>query len=406
MNNETINSVQRVNIPITFPAGVRIGEGKDLGNLLTQSRDGSGQFVLRGTALAGAIRHALESSRTDGEHALEHWFGSLRGSQELFASRIKFSDARLNVGDSASRAIRIRNHNAIDRHRGAPVSGGLFSMESLPPGTAATLIVTIEAAAEETDDATDVLRRIVGLFKHALVLGGSAARGIGRAVLDGYATWKSWNLSDLDQHASWLDESYRFRSETGTFDGEKLEPLEPQFEELVISIDLSVPRGQDFLVADGQGFEFDIEPQEVVAADGKHAWLLPGSSLRGLFRAYVNRLAARDGKPVADSYQRWKERNVNPEAPQPLTGEDIAFAFVPKDERPAVYDDPHAIECPVMRLFGSSFARGRIHIADSISTDAKTEHAQARTHVAIDRFSGGANEAALSEKRLMDANPR
>lgn len=396
-----MNNIQRVTIPVTFPAGVRIGQGKELGNLLTQSRDGSGQFVLRGTALAGAIRHALASTQPDNESAIEKWFGSSRAARDLVPSRIKFSDARLQVGDQTSRGIRIRSHNAIDRHRGAPIDGGLFSMESLPPGSSATLVVIVEATADETHQATELLQQIVGLFDHGLVLGGSASRGIGRAVLSGAALWKSWDLSDLDQHADWLDQNYRFKTDPDSFSGEKISPLAVDFNELVISLELAVPRGQDFVVGDGQGAEFDMEPQKVRAADGREAWLLPGSTLRGLFRAYINRLAAREGKPVADSYDRWKLRNENPRSPQPLTGDDVAFGFVPETERGDFYDDPELIECPVMRLFGSSFARGRIHITDSISIDANRDGVQARTHVAIDRFSGGANEGFLFDNQTL-----
>jgi CRISPR/Cas system CSM-associated protein Csm3 (group 7 of RAMP superfamily) len=47
-----------------------------------------------------------------------------------------------------------------------------------------------------------------------------------------------------------------------------------------------------------------------------------------------------------------------------------------------------------MRLFGSLYARGRIHVSDAIVRDA-TEAVRRRTHVSIDRVGGGASNGFL-----------
>ena len=44
-----------------FPEGIAPGEGKGLSNILLAARNGSNQPVLRGTALAGALRSAFDA---------------------------------------------------------------------------------------------------------------------------------------------------------------------------------------------------------------------------------------------------------------------------------------------------------------------------------------------------------
>jgi len=389
------NHIQQLTVPITFPSGVRMGEGKTRGNLLTQARDGSGQFVLRGTALAGAIRHAMHAIDFDQTKAFSNWFGSSNdGSNELIASRIKFADSRLSAGKSSSNGIGIRNHIAIDRHRGAPIDGGLFSMECLPPGTSTTLVVIVECMNEDADAAKLLLQSITGLFEEGIVLGGSGARGIGRAVISAEAIWNQWDLTDLDQHAEWLDASFRLRCDGSSLPGTPLDGKVFDAQQLSIQLKLAVPRGQDFLIGDGQGIEFDIEPQQIVTAAGDNRWLLPGATLRGLFRAYVTRLAARDGHFVADSYQQWQERNANPQFIPNLTGDDIAYGFASESERDEYHKTPNSIPCHVMRLFGSAYAKGRIHIADAVSSGYSVRDAQVR-------ISGGANDGFLFDNQTL-----
>ena len=396
------NHIQRVEIPICFPSGVHIGAGKESGNLLVQARDGKGQFVLPGSALAGAVRHALEAACDEREGFIADWFGSDRKySDELVSSRVKFSDSRLCVGESTSEGIRIRTHNAIDRHRGAPIDGGLFAMESLPAGTTTTLSITVASTKQEADVGRDILQKIAGLFDQGITLGGGAARGIGRAVLSGEAMWKAWSLTELDQHANWLDERFRSKQTAQPLAGEALSPIRTNQKQLSITMDLTVPRGQDFVVADGQGVDCGMEPQQIRMADKTDAWLLPGSTIRGLFRAYVTRLAARAGKPVADSFSRWQMRNEDPRNVKELTGEDLTFGFAATKERTDIADDPKQIECPVMKLFGSAYAKGRIHIADAVSKQHSIHDVQERAHVAIDRFSGGASDGFLFDNQTL-----
>jgi CRISPR/Cas system CSM-associated protein Csm3 (group 7 of RAMP superfamily) len=58
-----------------------------------------------------------------------------------------------------------------------------------------------------------------------------------------------------------------------------------------------------------------------------------------------------------------------------------------------------------MCLFGSLYARGRLHIADAFA-DLDSGDAQRRTHVTIDRVTGGTNEGFLFDNDVLTSNGR
>lgn len=400
--------IQRIVIPIRFPEGVRMGDGKSLGNTLIQSRNGQNEFLIRGTALTGAIRKWLtkNSDEISPDLKIEEWFGSVhnsKNSNQGNESKIKVFDSVLFSGqstkNSGSLSLENRTHNLVDRHSGSVVENGLFSMESLPPGVAANLYLVVECEPELSEFAKKLLYRIVSLLDGHLTLGGSSARGIGRTELRSQALWMQYDLSELQQHAQWLDEGFEFRiSGKVPESGEKVEANYNAPNHLKITLPLSVPRGQDFVIGSGHGDEFDLEPQTVTNSNGSQSWRIPGSSVRGLFRSWFTRQAARAGQPIADSVKRHEER-LSRDAK--LTGDELGAGFASAKEKLDFQNNPESIKCPVMQLFGSVFSKGRIHIPDCYSESFSNSDSQKRAHVGIDRFTGGSIEGALFHNRTL-----
>jgi CRISPR/Cas system CSM-associated protein Csm3 (group 7 of RAMP superfamily) len=62
-----------------------------------------------------------------------------------------------------------------------------------------------------------------------------------------------------------------------------------------------------------------------------------------------------------------------------------------------------AVDCPMCFLFGSTDRRGRLRIADAILETSRTV---TRTHVAIDRISGGASEHRLFTEKDIPFRPQ
>lgn len=398
--------VHRVLLPLTFPAGVSAGEEK-AGNLLVVARDGRGRPVLRGTALAGALRHAYARSRKvrHGDPSVTCWFGMAHDESGDHASPLIVPDSVLESGGVA--ATILRTHNARNRHTGAAQRNSLFDMEAVPPGTAAAVCIWLVEEGEV--DARGFLTELVGLLRTGLVLGGHGARGVGQVKLSKPALHRSFRCADLSEHAALIDEQHAWREGRPPQGGQELCGTDGPTSSLRIDVVLTVPRGEDLLVGDGQGFDHQLEPQRVRCADGQDRWRLPGSSLRGVLRGWIARLAARAGEPIADSLARRESTKGE------VTGDDLAWGYVHGESRERIQDDLAAdparladlVPCPVMRLFGSGFSRSRIHVGDALSEDpVQQRQQQTRTHVAVDRLTGGANEGFLFTTAVLAGRPR
>jgi len=396
---------------LSFPAGLAAGAGGDF-NTLRIARNGVGEPVLRGTSLAGVLRHAYSRSlgantKSDSEQ-VRRYFGHALDDKAECPSTIRVADCVLNVGQSSDALI--RTHHLRSRHTRAVVDGGLFALECCPPGTTAQVSIWFHEpnnTSIHTGDFT-FLQAIVSLLNGGLTVGGSAARGIGRIELSGPAKIRTFELSDLDQHAIYLEtqRSLRIGGKLAVPGLETMENGESVNQQLDITLKLGVPRGQDFLVADGQGNDHETEPQRVHHVDGHEYWRIPGSTFRGLFRAWMTKLAAKEGLLVADSYMRQENHRSSKTkvSTDEINGENLGRCFLPKDEG-ADPTHPPKIDCPIASLFGSVFSAGRIHFSDALSLkgSAKSYTEQIRMHVAVDRITGGAAESMLFDNTVLVA---
>jgi CRISPR/Cas system CSM-associated protein Csm3 (group 7 of RAMP superfamily) len=165
-------------------------------------------------------------------------------------------------------------------------------------------------------------------------------------------------------------------------------------------MELGIPRGEDILVGDGQETDYALKPQSVIFADGTEHWRIPGSSLRGIIRGWMTRLAVRDGAKVRDSIEQWYEYYDNKDIKE-YNPDHAGWGFVEEKDRGKYQKSPGLLNDPILDLFGSMYKKGRIHIGDSFSETAKDKDVQDRMHVAVDRFSGGANEGALFNNQVL-----
>ena len=382
--------VFRVRVPVIFPEGVHPGAGGKA-SLLMVERDGSGQPILRGSAVAGVLRSAYASS--DGASDAAVWFGeAVREDAFSNPSRIVAEDARFSLKNG--HVLPVMTHNAIIRHTRAVYESALFSEERIPPGAKTAISLAVTCPADELSAAESFIKDIVALFEGGLFFGGAVARGMGRAVVtEEGASWKKYVLSDMTGAVEWLDDQYTLR-QGRTIAG--MSPLRVKHElsadALRIELVLRLGWGQDLLVAEGH----EMYPMKRQHADGQEHWVLPGSSLRGLLRGWISRLAAREGLPVADDAARYQSDGPMDVALLGWGGEGDAAV------RKTLRDAPDLLECPVMRLFGSLYAKGRVHVSDAYAKVANEgRQAQRRKHVAVDRFSGGANEGALFDNYVL-----
>jgi len=387
------NYVYRILATLEFPEGIMPGEGSE-SNELTVARNGQGQPILRGTALAGALRSRFP------EDASKTWFGEPSNGQEPgHGSRVRVVDSILDVGKSS---ISPRTHHMRNRHTGVVVDGGLFSMEHLPPGTTGSLLLYVDMRDMPKSDCDEFIERLRTILGTELTLGGNRNRGVGRThCQNGQLTLDRYDLSQSSDYAAWMDARYADRQGQPAMSGQTLEVL-TNSNSLTVMFTLGTPRGEDFLIADGN----DMVPQETTSVTGNEYWRIPGSSLRGLLRSWMTRLAVREGETIRDSHEQWDEQFDHDDAEE-YKPHLVGWAFITDSKvKKNISKHPEALNDPILDLFGSMYKRGRIHIADALSSRPmdRNQDRQERAHVAIDRFSGGANEGALFSNYVLIAH--
>ncbi len=407
--------IHKLFVRLEFPTGICPGEGSDY-NLLRIARNGARQPVLRGTALAGALRHAwakhLKRQGLDPvtiRTRVNRLFGEALNSDadvQDTDSRLQVSDCVLAIGSDMPG---FRTHHLRNRHTGAVADKGLFSLEICPPGTHTALTLWLRDAGDDPHESRELLRQLAGLLKSGLTLGGNSARGIGLVHVPSTPIYRCFQLTKPGEYSAWLDDHRAWRQAPGRVpEGTPLEPATVHQSILQVDFSLGIPRGQDLLVGDGQGINFEIEPQRIRGTEGQTYWRLPGASLRGLFRGWVNRLAAREDRPVADHVQRQQQiwRGELFSKTDEITGDNLGWCFLPEDQR---QHGTAASDCPVAALFGTLFQAGRVFVSDayarcssSVANRALAEEQQ-RTHVAVDRITGGAAESMLFENTVLTA---
>lgn len=402
-----MNTLYRLTADVRFPEGAAPGAGGDANMKLLES-DGRGNPVLRGSAFAGLLRHAwadLKGLDPD-DGAVAQWFGFAADDENRQDSRLKVSDACFD-GLEPGR----RTHNLINRHTGAVAKKALFSLEAVPPGAKARVNLVLDDGGDKAGGEI-FIKEIAGLLSYGLLAGGSSNRGIGRLVPDGPCSWERYDMGDREDLARYLDHTYLERKTGEVPEGK---PLEEDFaapKRLSVDLVLGIPRGQDLLVGDGQAGDYMLAPQSVVFADGTEHWRIPGSSLRGVFRSWMTRLAARDiarakkkekdlTEKVRDNVDRYYD--LTDDDPDKYNPHLAGLGFVSDIETRKVFQEsPEKLDDPILDLFGSMYKKGRIHITDAYSGKADSgRDARDRMHVAVDRISGGAHEGALFQTQVL-----
>ncbi len=386
-----MNCAYKLTANIVFPEGISPGAGTLLNRKIVE-RNGKKDAVLRGSALAGVLRAAYAEKlgvSSQGE-AVSRWFGSKQEGDNDTGSVVRVADAVIGCNATGE-----RTHNMINRHTGAVFKNALVSVETIPPMAKADLSITLIPGAGEPVEYEAFINRFAEIMGNGLLAGGNSNRGIGRIIAVKAIYLRQFNLDTVDGTADFLDAEYRERSTGVELKGDPL-VIRGCADHLTIALELGIPRGEDLLIGDGQDADYTLKPQSVAFADGTEHWRIPGSSLRGIFRAWMTRLAARDGEPVSDSLDRWYAQEDSPYKPDL-----IGWGFYEGEERKRIQKHPYELTDPILDLFGSMYKKGRIHITDAYSGPIKAHEAQDRMHVAIDRFSGGANEGALFSNQVL-----
>lgn len=369
MIDDEIKVVYAMYIPLVFPEGFAIGGQKGSSNFSEIERNGENQPVIRGTTLAGLLRSAAEDEPAFDE-VLEDYFGyPLDSGLGRGESRLIFSDSAV-----INYSTNISTHNLINRHTSSTLTlgKGLFSLERVSAGAQADVFIRLNSDGRNEEKDRELLNFLAGQLNGGIFIGGSSNRGVGRCLVRGNQIGLArFDMRDADSVANYLDMLYFDQKTSDFFKPISIPESSQKFQ---IKVTLQIPKGQDLLCGAGSA-EF---PVSVFSADGKEYWKIPGSSLRGVFRNWMSRLAARDGERLSDNVEQ----------------------YITDGERDVL--TLHKNNDAILDLFGSLNQRGRIHFCDAISSrPVERKDEQKRFHVVIDRFTGGTNDGKLFSNTVL-----
>jgi CRISPR/Cas system CSM-associated protein Csm3 (group 7 of RAMP superfamily) len=321
-------------------------------NYLPLRRDPDGAVALPGSTVAGSLRAHCEAwpDLPDG------LFGGPPEAAKKVPSLLQVLGVRLlgSLPDTES-----TTRTAIDRHRGAARVHALFTVEQLPAGTEFDIHLRWDDAGAALDGFLDALRA------WRPQIGRGATTGSGVCAVTGLA-WETYDLTSADGLLRWLavgdPASYPQPAE--------MLPV-PALPYAVIDVGLEIVDGLHI----GTGVADRLPGHEgkislVVRRD--RVPYAPGSSLKGVLRSRVEYICRVVGHPACD--------------------------------------DADCGTCQTCQLFGWSprsggdaqmGARGAVAIPDA-EIHAAGE-LDVRTHVALDRVTGGAREGLLYGQQVVIA---
>jgi CRISPR/Cas system CSM-associated protein Csm3 (group 7 of RAMP superfamily) len=352
----------------TEPGGVTVPGRADRDALAERDRahavldTGPNGVHLPGASVAGALREMITRERPGTADELFGYLlpaGSSAGDVDAVASRVWVLGTR-RLGDGSE----FRSSTKISRRRAAAESSTLRTEEVLPAGSGFEVFLRLEDAG---DDEAAEFAALLAAWRPLIGRGVSRGRGAcvvedvryGALRLDQPADLLCWlTLSGPDLVADVVGEPVAAGSPAGP------EPV------LRVTVELDGP----FRTGNGdKSAKGSREPVRLLRSGGKP--VVPGSGVKGLLRSRAEFILRSVGVRACEDQRCGRE-------------------------------DP----CWTCRVFGrgggrdesaeSVGARALVRIPDAVVRDFSE---RARTHVAIDRFTGGARPEALYTMEVLEA---
>ena len=409
---------------------VGTGEGGDISDAFCR-RNASGDFIVPGTAIAGALRtiatrlapglfdqarcQALSTEPQAGACPCLTCglFGQIRPgegeSEDGGSSASHLFVASGKVSLPPGRTQRIRDGVGIDRASKTASRAGRvkFDYELLPAGSTIPMRLELELCGE--DEEQDLLAAILAEWEAGRGrLGGRAARGLGAIVLRDVVVRRQEQHTVADLISSLKsDEPWTSGTPVDEWVSSRIDPVRrnawlrecaagesssPSFAEFTLPLRME---GQfmtrDAVASVRSGFDF-APLLDVVVKDGRA--VLPGASLRGALRSQAERivrtLATLESNDLAGFAQRCPACNpLESLADEPLASCDSLLTKQGIPGRKGARPDQLCMAC---RLFGTSRQGSRLFVEDAV--DESPWNPRVRDFLAIDRFTGGGKDGA------------
>lgn len=258
------------------------------------------QPFIPGTSIAGACRAYLQSIASSDEELDE--INELFGTQASQArdTKLIFSDGR----SQGEYTIEERTGIRIDGATKTAEDGGLFTRHLVAPGALFEVTITLETTKEKYEKYAKKIEKMLQAIHSGLIrFGAYKSVGSGRLAIESCQTvhYDCSNEKDLMAYVN-DDKPYK-----------KLEILEEVEKKGFVQITIKGGTKTPLLIG-GVYPNDSSKPDETFmrTADGKP--LIPGSSLKGVLRHRVNRIANVLGLPEKDKYIAYLFGSDDPES--------------------------------------------------------------------------------------------
>lgn len=255
------------NVRVTCVSPLHTGS-TDAGELL---RSDDGTYFMQGTSLAGALRS------WDDDPVL---FGTNDCGGELTISDLIFEDCEPIF----------RTRVRIDGASGTAADGGLFRTAALPTGTVGSFTLIWKGTRDTAAVRQQLERDLAALHSGSIRLGGQKSNGFGRVTLQ--VCVLEYDMTQPRELAAWLDGTSVPRPVVlpDAVDEQHLTfRVEAETEELLIRAAASEGSGREAI--------------HMVPYQENGRYVLPASSIKGVIRSQMTRIAAAAGRE--ELVDRW-----------------------------------------------------------------------------------------------------
>ncbi|MEM1369692.1 MAG: RAMP superfamily CRISPR-associated protein [Cyanobacteria bacterium P01_H01_bin.15] len=389
-----ITSVLTAMTPIHV-GGINVNADSDL----VLAINGQGNYYIPGTSLAGALRHWMGQRLDDSD--LKDLWGD-HESDRRGASFIIINDAEIDLQGSV---VEIREGVSIDRNTGAAAEHFKYNRAILPKGITFPFEITVDY--QTTEAPTAVWQLLQALAAGDIRVGAAKTRGLGGVQLD------ESTLTISQQDFGTAEGIFTTLINGGVLqDWQTIKANNPYTANHEITLEINwQPKDPVMVKAEGDGIAVDIMP--LVSQVGSNVrFVIPGSSIKGVLRAHGERIvrtlldiniSSEPGETLAFDRQvdlelinllfGSAERSSSKKGHQKSEGRigllsvDDCYATLPMSEE---------LWAAVEQTRTNREMRISLQHALAIGEDRNPFRIlQPATHVAIDRWTGGAAEGML-----------
>ncbi len=401
-----IHSRLKVEGALTTETALHVGGlGESPDTDLPLARNGRGEFYIPGTSITGVIRSWCEKNFDKEE--IKKLFGYQKEESGQASLVIVEDIAFKNIQEE------IRDGVDIDRVYGTAADKAKFDRAIVPRGTELLLKITVEVESNaEVGKVKNIFGHLLGALRRGEIrFGASRTRGLGKVKL---TKLKKVEEHEMSKILEWLNSSgstqdftddSRIQEEIKNLTGESSAPTNQL---LTITVNW-VPKSPVMVKAGYDGVGVDTLPLVSGNGNGRVSLCLPGSSIKGAFRAQAERIV-RTLKPEKfprenDFYKQIKVEIVDElfGAKKEKTGQanhlglgtlsvDDCYATTTFDS--AVWNEVEAGELKDNETYRTQSLWKSLKKIDGDKKDDSTSF-NISHHVAIDRWTGGASEGAL-----------